>query len=399
MQLDLETLAFEEGGYLLVKRALRRLQPGAELNVLSSAPDFETYLRTWCRQEGHILLAVRHNSNCTLATVKAGRAPVQRWLHAQRAGRSDPGQPGAVSQIAPQSWGLAPRGALVEAGAPEFDFRLTNRLEVWTEDAGRLYAQAVASQWDPHSAIPWSAPVELDAEVEDAVVQLMTYLVENETAALLVPSRFIAGIHPHFRETLQLLAVQVADEARHMEVFTRRATLKREYLGLSSAGGQASLKTLLDEPNFAPASFLLSVLGEGSFLNLLAFLAHYAPDPITEAAARLAAQDEGRHVGFALSHLHQQISLQPQLREQLSAAVRQRHEALRNTAGLNAEVFDALIVIAAGSWTPAALGQGYRRVIELVSAMDQGRRKRLLALGFDAADAAELSALHTRNFM
>jgi hypothetical protein len=31
--------------------------------------------------------------------------------------------------------------------------------------------------------------------------------------------------------------------------------------------------------------------------------------------------------------------------------------------------------------------------------MDEGRRRRLIRLGFDASDAAELSALHTRNFM
>ena len=97
----------------------------------------------------------------------------------------------------------------------------------------------------------------------------MTYLIENETAALVIPSRFIAQMHPHFREVMQVLAVQAADEARHMEVFTRRALLKRGSLGLSTAGGQASLKTLVDEPDFAIASFLLSVLGEGTFLSLL----------------------------------------------------------------------------------------------------------------------------------
>src|ERR1051325_1824353 len=99
----------------------------------------------------------------------------------------------------------------------------------------------------------------------------MTYLVENETAALLVPARFVAELHPHFREVMQLLAIQAADEARHIEVFTRRALLRRNELGLSSAGGQASLKTLLDEADFALASFLLSVLGEGTFLGLLWF--------------------------------------------------------------------------------------------------------------------------------
>ena len=146
----------------------------------------------------------------------------------------------------------------------------------------------------------------------------MTYLIENETAALIVPSRFIAQLHPHFREVMQLLAVQAADEARHIEIFTRRALLKRDHLGLSTIGGQASLKTLVDEPDFAIASFLLSTLGEGTFLSLLWFIEQYAPDPVTAAVAKLAAQDEARHVAFSVAHLTHHLSSDPCLRPRLA---------------------------------------------------------------------------------
>src|SRR5690606_936839 len=101
--------------------------------------------------------------------------------------------------------------------------------------------------------------------VEDAVVQVMAYLVENEQAALVVPARFLGQVHPHFAEVQHLLAVQVADEARHAHVFARRAGLHGRPAPLSTAGGRASLQTLLDEPDWPTASFLLSVLGEGSF--------------------------------------------------------------------------------------------------------------------------------------
>jgi hypothetical protein len=90
---------------------------------------------------------------------------------------------------------------------------------------------------------------------------------------------------------MQLLAIQAADEARHIEVFTRRARLRRSELGLSTAGGQASLQTLLDEPDFALASFLLSVLGEGSFLALLAFLRDRAPASSSRARWTRAGGD------------------------------------------------------------------------------------------------------------
>ena len=194
----------------------------------------------------------------------------------------------------------------------------------------------------------------LPDEVERAVVQVMTYLVENEQAALIVPARFLGRIHPHFREVMQLLATQVADEARHVEVFTRRALLSGGPLGMSGAGGRASLQTLLNEPDFTTASFLLSVLGEGTFVDLLRFLDRHAPDPVTADVTRLALRDEARHVAFGVAHTAHTARADPDYLGVLRQAVERRHAALLDTAGLGSEVFDALVLLAAGSWEPEA---------------------------------------------
>jgi hypothetical protein len=382
--IDLEDLALDEGGHLLVKHALRE---HAHVVVRASAASVAIDLPAWCRAQGHVAKPI--DDGFAIA-----RSPHDRWRGAERAGRID-----QVAAVAPAHWGFAARGALVEAGVPDVGFTLAARNEIWADEAARLYAQAAAAQWDPATAIPWDAPIDHPDEVEDAVVQVMTYLIENETAALVVPTRFLARLHPHFREVMQVLAIQAADEARHIEVFTRRAQLRRRELGLSTAGGQASLATLVDEPDFAIASFLLSVLGEGSFLALLWFLRTYAPDACTREVARLAAQDEARHVAFGLAHLGRHVDDDPELRGRLAAAIERRHGALANTAGLNAEVFDALVLLAAGNWSPAALRMGHAAVVTLVGEMDNGRRHRLARLGFSPEQAAALSALHTRNFM
>jgi hypothetical protein len=395
MRLDLEDLGFEQGGSLLVKRALRSLTAGQPLTVAGMAPDLPLHLRAWCRAEGHEFLS----ADAASSVVVKGRAEDERWSGAERAGAADPFASGAVLDRPSPRWGLAARGALVESGSPEFHFLLADKTEVWSADAVRLYAQAAAAQWDPATAIPWDTFFDLPDEVEDAVVQVMTYLVENETAALIVPSRFVAQLHPHFREVMQLLAIQAADEARHIEVFTRRALLKRHQPALSTVGGQASLQTLVDEPDFAIASFLLSVLGEGTFLSLLWFLERFAPDPVTAAVCRLAAQDEARHVAFGMAHLREHIERKPEVLQQLAAAVHRRHAALRHTAGLNTEVFDALVLMAAGSWRPDHVRRGHDAVTRLVQDMSLGRTKRLIRLGFADAEAEELSSLHTRNFM
>lgn len=388
--LDLEDLGFEQGAHLLVRRALREMPIGGRLRVIGRDPLLAVHLRGWCRREGH---AVEPDSGL----VVRGTAEVDRWSGAQRAG--SPASGAVVARPAPE-WGPAARGALIEAGDPPLaGFDIAERDVVWADIAPRLYARAAAAQWDPATAVDWDAEFDLPADVEAAVVQVMTYLVENEQAALVIPARLLARVHPHFREVQQLLAVQAADEARHVEVFTRRALLTGAQMGTSSVGGRASLATLLTEPDFSLASFLLSVLGEGSFLNLLNFLDRYAPDPVTRQVTRLARQDEARHVAFGVAHLEHQSTLDPGLRGRLRAAVQRRHDALVDTAGLNADVFDSLMILAAGSWAPSAIARGYRAVQQLQQAMDEGRQQRLLRLGFPAGEAAELSALHTRNFM
>lgn len=380
---DLGDLGLDEGAHLLIKRALTA---ETRVTVRGTAATLPVDLPVWARALGHSI-------ERTPEGFALQRGP-DRWHGAERAGTI-----GAPVAHPPARWGLAARGALVELGAPELNLPLAERREVWADEAARLYAQAAAAQWDPATAIPWEAPFDHPPEVEDAIVQVMTYLIENETAALLVPTHFLARLHPHFREVMQLLAIQAADEARHIEVFTRRASLRRGQLGLSTAGGQASLASLFDEPDFAIASFLLSVLGEGSFLSLLWFLRDHGPDPCTREVARLAAQDEARHVAFGLAHLGHHLGEEPALRERLAAAIERRHSALAHTAGLNAEVFDALILLAAGSWEIEALRGGSAAVAALQRTMNDGRRQRLIRLGFDPERAARLSALHTRNFM
>lgn len=384
-EVDLGPLGLDAGGHLLIDQALAPLAPGERLVVRGDDPHLQVHLAAWARQHGHRVEA---------GAVVRGDAAERRLEGATRAGTS-----GAVVERAPATWGMAARGALVEAGGPPLPGAdLDARDEVWTSLAPKLYAQAAAAQWDPARAVDWTPPG-LPGEVEAAVVQVMTYLVENEQAALAVPARFLGRIHPHFREVIQFLATQLADEARHVEVFTRRAELCGGPLGISGAGGRASLQTLLAEPEWATASFLLSVLGEGTFLSLLSFLERHAPDPVTARIAHLALQDEARHVAFSMGHLREHLGHDPRLRERLRAAVLRRHDALATTAGLAPAVHDALVVLASGAFTPDAIASGWRRVQQLQGEMDEGRRRRLVHLGFPEAEAAELAALHTRNFM
>ena len=392
--IDIESLGLDQGAHLLIKRALEQLAPGGTLRVRGDSPDWDMHLLAWCRSQGHAVTFADDHAIVTRGPFQQGR-----WQGAVRHGEADRRAEGAVAEHAQAAWGLAARGATVEAGSPGFDFRFSDKSDIWAESAAELYRQALAGQWDPETAIDWSQATDLPDEIEDAVVQVMTYLIENENAALLVPARHLGQVHPHFREVMQLLAIQCADEARHVEVFTRRATLRRRNPARSGAGGQASLKTLFETNDFSSSAFLLSVLGEGSFVNLLNFLHEHAPDPLTRQITRLVARDEARHVAFGMAHLEYRLSQDPGYQSALKAAIEQRYDALSASAGLNEEVFDALILLAAGSSAPQAIRVGFERVQKLKQDMATGRKARLVRLGFGADEAERLSGLHTRNFM
>jgi hypothetical protein len=395
--IDTDDVGLERGGHILIKHALASVPIGSRVCVRGQHPQLLMHLRTWCRSQGHKVLP--GEAPGIVACVVRGAADFGRWRDSTVTGGARPGAAGAIADHPDPSWGLAARGSRVEAGGPAFNFRLGSRVDVWADEAPRLYAIGAAAQWDPATAIDWDAVFELDPRIEAAVVQVMTFLVENEQAALLIPARFLAEIHPHFREVIQVLALQVADEARHVEVFTRRALLRGGEMGLSTAGGQESLKTLMDEPDFALSSFMLSVLGEGTFLSLLAFLETSAPDPITLRVAHLALQDESRHVAFGLAHLRRHLDEDPSLRGRLVGAIERRHDSLSQSAGLNDEVFDALVLLASRELSARGLADGWAAVQQMQVDMDQGRRRRLLHLGFTALEASTISSMHTRNFM
>ncbi len=397
---ELGSLGLDGGGDILVKLALAEQHTGDEVGVSGIHPDLAGHLATWCRQHGHRWRTPDPTiDGDVIGIIERGSAISARWVGAQQAGHSDPTHPGALVADPPAVWGLAARGATIEAGGPSPQFRIDRREDLWTDRAAALYTQATAAQWDPATAIDWTAPIDHNRRVESAVVQVMTFLIENEEAALVVPARFLGQIHPHFREIQQFLAVTIADEARHIEVFTRRATMTGHELALSTVGGRASLQTLLDEPDYAIASFLLSVMGEGTFVSLLSFLERHAPDAVTRQIAHLTRNDEARHVAFSLSHLERHTQLEPDLRSRLARAVEQRHRALQNTSGLNEDVFDALVLLAAGNDTPDDVRTGWQAVQQLQNEMNEARAARLARLGFTTGEAEALSSLHTRNFM
>ena len=297
-------------------------------------------------------------------------------------------------EVANPRHGLAPRGARADPASPVIDFDFVRRDEVWAEGLAQLYESANAQQWDATTDIAWDRLVALPDEVESAVAQVMTFLAENEFVALYLPAKLLPRVHPEYTEVALVLASQVKDEARHIEVFTKRALAGGKGLGKVEPATQWALRSLLSHEDFTEVSFLLHVVGEGTFLELLRFLETHAPDEVTRQIMRRTRRDEARHVGYGLDHVGWRLARQPELAVQLLAAAERRAAFVRASAGASAAVQSALATLAGGGGEDHEIESGMEAVKDLYHQMHDKRLVRLRRAGFPEEVAQEISALH-----
>ena len=408
----LEAGELELGGGLevLLAAALEGMPAGARLEVITPSRSTALELPSWARAAGHEPVGERSVPGGPCA-VEIERGPFSRVL-AQPLPARGPGPPlrdgelhtadmrpsAEVPAAVEAAAGFTPLGAIAEPGAPAFRWTLNERDALWAGDVAELTEQASAAQWDASRDIPWEAARGLPDFMERAVSQVMTFIAQNEYAALYVPAGFLADVNPAYPEMLMWLASHVHDEARHVEVFTKRSLIGGQP-SYALASTELSLHTLLDERDFSGAALLLNVLGEGTFLDLLRFVERHAPDAATRAAATLAHRDEVRHVHFGISHIRRRIGIDTDQKAALIGAAERRAAKLTEMSGLSPLLTEGLTVMAAGSLQPAELAGGASEVRALMQTMEENRIKRLRAAGFDERSAQHLSDLHTPNLM
>lgn len=415
-RVDTGPIEFGDGLEVLLSAVFQSLAPGESVDVVTASRTTAIELPGWARQGGNdtvdqwseesaegrrIVVRLRRGySSPVLAPElppRGGHLPLRggRELHTADMITS---APAPIPQMADPTAGLVPLGAVAEAGGPEFYWQLNNRDELWAEEVAELTERATALQWDASKDVPWEAAIGLDDDVERAVAQVTTFLAANEYVALYVPAKFLPKVNPAFVDVLLWLSGHIHDEARHVEVFTKRSLMGGDR-GYALASTQLSLHSLLEEEDFSAASLLLNVLGEGTFLDLLSFIARTAPDQATATAARLAHRDEQRHVHFGISHVRRTIRLDPSTAQPLKASVEARAAKLSTLTGLSSMLMEALTIMAAGSLKPSALSEGAAEVRQLTRQMETNRVRRLRAAGFDQKTARYLSDLHTPNLM
>jgi hypothetical protein len=262
--------------------------------------------------------------------------------------------------------GAAPRGAVYDVEhqadlAPE----LNRKSDVWAYKVASFTEEAMSRQWDATTDVPW---MELDRcerseEVEIAFAQLCTFFTEVEMIATDLPAKWLWRMNNQFHEVKHFIATQAIDEARHAEVFRKRALAGG--VGLMEALPQVehSLKAILDGDTYSEASAFMHLLAEGNILTLFRFSEFISPTPVDKRMFQLVMQDEARHVSYGLQHLRWIIDHTPERKEQLHMALDEAENFTLNQ--FDSALFEAMIVLAGKGTKPEQIKKG----IEIVGAL------------------------------
>lgn len=242
---------------------------------------------------------------------------------------------------------MAPRGADVEGDTPDMGYILNTKSQVWAENVAELYEEAVARQWSATRDIPWSELQELPDDIEHAICQLCTVLSEVEMIASDLPAKWMWRMNHDFVEAKMFLATQIMDEARHTEVFRKRALANGGGLLKSRTGVESLLRAIIEAKTYTQASALMHLLGEGFILDIFRQGELIAPTDVEKRIFRMAMQDEARHVAYGTLHIRYAVEQDPDVAEEIHEAL-DTGEMVLMELGVQPDLMTSLAMLLAG---------------------------------------------------
>jgi hypothetical protein len=254
-----------------------------------------------------------------------------------------------------------PRGAVPRAGVPRIGY-MVPRDEVWSENASLLYEEAVQRQWSSATDIPWETLEPLEDDLERAMSQLCTFLTEVEFIAGDTPSKWLPSISNEHYEVKLFLASQVMDEARHLDVFRKRALANGG--GLMSGGPGSGLRSIIGARDFSEMSAIMHIIGEGFIQSLFRSGELLSHSDAEKRMFRLAAQDESRHVSFGVMHMKHILETEPERREEIHSYL-DSGEAIFAGTGVSASggSMESLAILLGGG--VSRINEGFQKLLAI----------------------------------
>jgi hypothetical protein len=256
---------------------------------------------------------------------------------------------------------FAPRGAFQPSGLPDLQAEVNRKSDVWAYNVEGYYEEAMSRQWNTTTDIPWAEldRIDLPEAIGKAYAQLLTFLTEVEMIATDVPAKWLGRLNADFLEVKAFIATQAMDEARHAEVFRKRALSTGYGLMRASYHNEHNLKFLRDADTFAESSLTLHLQAEGMVLTLFRFSEYIAPTDADKKLFRLVMQDEARHVGYGMQHLKWVMDNAPEKREVVHRHLDEAENFIFG-AGYATEVLEPFIILAGKGLKPENIKEGIR---------------------------------------
>ncbi len=258
------------------------------------------------------------------------------------------------------------RGAAARADAQNMQTHWNTKAASWSASAMLLYEEAVQRQWSSATDVPWADLPDLPEELEMAMSQLCTFLTQVEFIAGDVPGKYAPNVSGEYFEVGLFLASQIMDEARHLDVFRKRALANG--IGLLQAGPGAL--GLLTAQDFTEMASTLHLVGEGFVQSMFRMGELFAQSEVDKRMFRLAAQDESRHVAFGVMHMKYVMETLPERREEIHTYLDRMEGNLgagSAQAGLTGggETGEALAILLGGGTSEAQLREGYMKLLAI----------------------------------
>ncbi|HIE85178.1 MAG TPA: ferritin-like domain-containing protein [Dehalococcoidia bacterium] len=257
------------------------------------------------------------------------------------------------------------RGALTRPSAARIGkYGIRTKADVWLKNGAQLYEEAVQRQWSSATDIPWHELEELPDEIEQAECQLATFLTEVEFVAGDVPGRWISETSPDYYEPRMFLISQIMDEARHADVFRKRALANGGGLLQQNSSAALAGASIDSARDFTEMSARLHISGEGLVLSIFRMGERMAYNNAEKAIYRLAASDESRHVAFGVMHLQYVSQTDPERSEEIHSYLDEIELGLvAGTGGQNPAVRGtpsnaAIMTLLGGGTDEASLREG-----------------------------------------
>ena len=205
----------------------------------------------------------------------------------------------------PEVWDLqndTPRGTRPVPGLHmPAGYSIYDRAEVWADNAGLLYEDAIRDRWIPATDLDWGGLPELSPEVERATGQLCAVYSTYGIAEQKIISKWLEEISYGFHEVKLFLATQVYDAGRKVEALRKRALLGDGTIGKAPLSDIT--RSWYAALTFTDMIIALDVVYKSYEVTAFEAAAEWARSDFDRDLFSRLAGDSHRHLDYGLRHL------------------------------------------------------------------------------------------------